>query len=88
MIDADAEAAKRLAEVTGHEATTLHRLLEWNPREGGFQPRDAHVLPLEQGLRHIRRRLGQRARAPQATGEREDSQRRQQGSEQPRTTAE
>ena len=30
-------AAKRLAEVTGHDASTLHRLLEWNPREGGFQ---------------------------------------------------
>jgi exodeoxyribonuclease V alpha subunit len=30
-------AAKRLAEVTGHEATTLHRLLEWNPSAGGFQ---------------------------------------------------
>ena len=30
-------AAKRLAEVTGHEASTLHRLLEWNPREGKFQ---------------------------------------------------
>jgi exodeoxyribonuclease V alpha subunit len=30
-------AAKRLAEVTGHDACTLHRLLEWNPREGGFQ---------------------------------------------------
>ena len=30
-------AAKRLAEVTGREATTLHRLLEWSPREGGFQ---------------------------------------------------
>jgi len=30
-------AAKRLAEVTGHDAGTLHRLLEWNPREGGFQ---------------------------------------------------
>jgi exodeoxyribonuclease V alpha subunit len=30
-------AAKRLAEVTGHEASTLHRLLEWSPREGGFQ---------------------------------------------------
>ncbi|RPI09787.1 MAG: ATP-dependent RecD-like DNA helicase, partial [Zetaproteobacteria bacterium] len=30
-------AAKRLAEVTGREAATLHRLLEWNPREGGFQ---------------------------------------------------
>jgi exodeoxyribonuclease V alpha subunit len=29
-------AAKRLGEVTGHEATTLHRLLEWNPREGRF----------------------------------------------------
>jgi exodeoxyribonuclease V alpha subunit len=30
-------AAKRLAEVTRHEARTLHRLLEWNPRAGGFQ---------------------------------------------------
>lgn len=30
-------AAKRLAEVTGHEATTLHRLLDWNPSAGGFQ---------------------------------------------------
>jgi exodeoxyribonuclease V alpha subunit len=30
-------AAKRLAEVTDHDACTLHRLLEWNPREGGFQ---------------------------------------------------
>jgi exodeoxyribonuclease V alpha subunit len=30
-------AAKRLAEATGHEASTLHRLLELDPREGGFQ---------------------------------------------------
>ncbi|HWU40192.1 MAG TPA: helix-hairpin-helix domain-containing protein, partial [Candidatus Acidoferrum sp.] len=30
-------AAKHMAEVTEHEAITLHRLLEWNPREGGFQ---------------------------------------------------
>jgi len=37
-------AAKRLAEVTGHEATTLHRLLEWNPREGGFQRNARHPL--------------------------------------------
>ena len=37
-------AAKRLAEVTGHEATTLHRLLEWNPREGGFQRNTRHPL--------------------------------------------
>ena len=38
-------AAKRLAEATGHEASTLHRLLEFDPREGGFQ-RDAR-RPLE-----------------------------------------
>jgi exodeoxyribonuclease V alpha subunit len=37
-------AAKRLAEVTGHEATTLHRLLEWNPREGGFVRNSRHPL--------------------------------------------
>jgi exodeoxyribonuclease V alpha subunit len=38
-------AAKRLEEATGHEAKTLHRLLEWNPRDGGFT-RDARN-PLE-----------------------------------------
>ncbi len=37
-------AAKRLAEVTGQDATTLHRLLEWNPREGGFQRNARHPL--------------------------------------------
>ncbi len=30
-------AAKRLAEATSHEASTLHRLLEFEPRAGGFQ---------------------------------------------------
>ena len=30
-------AAKRMAESTGEDATTIHRLLEYNPREGGFQ---------------------------------------------------
>lgn len=30
-------AAKRMTESTGEEALTLHRLLEYNPREGGFQ---------------------------------------------------
>jgi len=30
-------AAKRLAEVTGHEAKTIHRLLEFSPQEGGFR---------------------------------------------------
>jgi exodeoxyribonuclease V alpha subunit len=30
-------AAKRMAESSGEEAMTIHRLLEFNPREGGFQ---------------------------------------------------
>lgn len=30
-------AAKRMFEMTGHEAKTLHRLLEINPQEGGFR---------------------------------------------------
>lgn len=30
-------AARRLAETTGRDAKTLHRLLEYNPRSGGFQ---------------------------------------------------
>lgn len=29
-------AAKRMSETTGYEATTIHRLLEYNPGEGGF----------------------------------------------------
>lgn len=29
-------AAQRLSEVSGFEARTIHRLLEWNPSEGGF----------------------------------------------------
>jgi exodeoxyribonuclease V alpha subunit len=30
-------AAKRMTESSGEEAMTIHRLLEFNPREGGFQ---------------------------------------------------
>jgi exodeoxyribonuclease V alpha subunit len=30
-------AAKRMQETCGEEAATIHRLLEYNPREGGFQ---------------------------------------------------
>ena len=37
-------AAKRLAEATGEPAQTIHRLLEWNPREGGFGRRGDHPL--------------------------------------------
>lgn len=29
-------AAKRMTEATGHEATTIHRLLKWDPRMGAF----------------------------------------------------
>jgi exodeoxyribonuclease V alpha subunit len=41
-------AAKRLAETTGREAKTIHRLLEFEPAFGGFK-RDAHN-PLELDL--------------------------------------
>ena len=40
-------AAKRMSEATGREATTLHRLLEFEPKTGGFK-RDARN-PLEAG---------------------------------------
>ena len=38
-------ASKRLTEATGREARTIHRLLEFAPREGGFRRDDN--LPLE-----------------------------------------
>ncbi len=46
-------AAKRLQEATGHPATTLHRLLEWRPKEGLFgrnrdRPLDADVLIVDE----------------------------------------
>jgi exodeoxyribonuclease V alpha subunit len=41
-------AAKRLQETTGHEARTIHRLLEFNPREGTFSRDRDH--PLEADL--------------------------------------
>lgn len=37
-------AAMRLKEATGREAKTLHRLLEFNPRNGRFQRNDASPL--------------------------------------------
>jgi exodeoxyribonuclease V alpha subunit len=47
-------AAKRLGEATGVEAMTIHRLLEFNPHEGGFQrdrenPLDADLLVIDEG---------------------------------------
>ena len=46
-------AAKRLAEATQYEATTIHRLLEYNPHEGGFvrsrdNPLDADLLVIDE----------------------------------------
>jgi exodeoxyribonuclease V alpha subunit len=39
-------AARRLEEATGHEAKTIHRMLEWAPgREPGFKP--GHPLPAD-----------------------------------------
>ncbi len=37
-------AAKRLSEATGRDARTIHRLLEYNPRKGGFQRNEENPL--------------------------------------------
>jgi exodeoxyribonuclease V alpha subunit len=37
-------AAKRMSEATGHEAKTLHRMLEYNMRKGGFQKNEDYPL--------------------------------------------
>ena len=46
-------AAKRLAETTKHTASTIHRLLEWNPATGTFQrnartPLDANLVLVDE----------------------------------------
>jgi exodeoxyribonuclease V alpha subunit len=46
-------AAKRMAESAGQEAMTIHRLLEYNPHEGGFQrsedrPLEADVVIIDE----------------------------------------
>ncbi len=46
-------AAKRMSETTGWEASTIHRLLKYNPAEGGFRhndknPLDVHLLILDE----------------------------------------
>jgi exodeoxyribonuclease V alpha subunit len=37
-------AAKRMTEATGHEARTIHRLLECSPKEGGFKRGENNAL--------------------------------------------
>ena len=46
-------AAKRMAEATGHESKTIHRLLEFSPKEGGFKrdennPLDADLIVIDE----------------------------------------
>ena len=46
-------AAKRMTEATGVEAKTVHRLLQWNPRTGGFErnreaPLEAEVVLVDE----------------------------------------
>jgi len=46
-------AAKRMSEVTGHEAKTIHRMLEYSMQKGGFQrndenPLDGHLLVVDE----------------------------------------
>ena len=40
-------AAKRMEAATGREARTIHRLLEYSPKEGGFQRNEAKPLSTE-----------------------------------------
>jgi len=40
-------AAKRMAEATGRNATTIHRLLEYNPAEMGFERNQSKPLKLD-----------------------------------------
>ena len=40
-------AAKRMTESAGEEAMTIHRLLEYNPREGGFQRGEDNPLQVD-----------------------------------------
>ena len=40
-------AAKRLAQATGQEASTLHRLLEWSPQGARFERNEERPLPVD-----------------------------------------
>lgn len=40
-------AAKRMAEATGREARTIHRLLEWSPKTGAFTRDESAPLPCD-----------------------------------------
>ena len=40
-------AAKRMSEAAGHAARTIHRLLEWSPKEGRFKRDENNPLPAD-----------------------------------------
>jgi len=40
-------AAKRLSEATNNEAKTIHRLLEYSPKDGAFKRNEKNPLPVE-----------------------------------------
>ncbi len=44
LADPTGRAAKRMSEATGHEAKTIHRLLEYSIQKGGFQKNDQTPL--------------------------------------------
>jgi exodeoxyribonuclease V alpha subunit len=53
LVSPTGRAAKRLSEVTGREAKTIHRLLEFSPKEGGFKrnednPLDAYLVVIDE----------------------------------------
>ncbi|MBI4619847.1 MAG: ATP-dependent RecD-like DNA helicase [Desulfobacterales bacterium] len=40
-------AAKRMSDATGHEAKTIHRMLEYSIKKGGFQKNEQNPLPCD-----------------------------------------
>jgi len=40
-------AAKRMSDATGHEAKTIHRMLEYSIQKGGFQKNEQNPLPCD-----------------------------------------
>jgi len=47
LVSPTGRAARRLQDATQRTATTIHRLLEYNPGEGGFQRHEANPLELD-----------------------------------------
>jgi exodeoxyribonuclease V alpha subunit len=60
-------AAKRMTEATGFEAKTIHRLLEVDPKGGGFKRGDGIACPsAQEPVLHRRGRLSRRGASRRA----------------------